>query len=441
MHKGKVMAKKKYLYQDKKFLSGRNLESEDLVSYISPMLAKKISQNFLSDTAFMKKTFELYFDSFREFGISTLLNPKKVRGDIDQLLICSADGLGILERSTAAATFPDKTVFIRGNNKAGDYAVLFHELNHVLSFHNYSNKDATYDERGPLQTNSAINSKSGFNTFYVDGDSEFLLFNEGVTEYLALRQSAFASKKEVVVGAYDNEVAFARMLYLIAGNALFDGYFNGGNFDAVNAGIGIEGFSKEDLKSFADIVSLIDEQEDAQDHLDVFCCAYEAIISILGLKVEKEICENFDKFKNPDEIVGSVTKAYANFAKAIYFGGTKLNYGNAIRGEVFDLLCSSYVETLSAIETRFYEEGQHLKFNQNLKLDQSEIEDACGLFEFVNLRNYGIITKDEKPITVDNLLEQENIVVLKQGKADYIRKKMKMDDPVEMRAFGESFLQ
>lgn len=434
------MPKKKYLYKDKKFLSGKNLESEDLLSYISPTLAKKISENFLTDKAFMRKRFELYFDALKELGITVLLNPRKIRQDVDALRIYSADGLGILDHDDIAVTNSDKTVYIRRNSKSGNYGDLFHELNHVLSFNNYSNKAPTYEERGPLQTNSAIESKTGFCTFYVSGENEFLYFNEGVTEYLALKEEAFSSKKEIVISSYDYNVAFARMLYLVAGNALFDAYFNGGNFETIVRGIGIEGLTKEDIKQFADAVSQIDDIKSDEEIVEFFEYSYQVIINILGLKVEKEICENFDKFKNSDEIFACATKAYANFAKAIYFGGSRYDYTNIIRNEVFNMFCDNYVETLYAIEQRYFEEGMHIKFDSGLNFGDSEIESVLTLFNMINLSNYGIVTTDEKPITIDNLLSQENIVVMNQGKANYTRKKTKkMDDPLFMRAYGERY--
>lgn len=435
------MPKKKYLYKDKKFISGKNLESEDFLSYISPSLAKKMSANYISDRAQMEKFFELYFDSLRELGISDFLNPRKIRQDADILRIYSDEETGYLEKNIYAVTFPDKEIFIRGNSKTGDYETIFHELNHVFAFHNYSKKAPTYEERGPLQTNQPIENKTGFNVDYVGGGEEFLYFNEGVTEYLALRQGAYVSKKERPISVYDFGVAFARMLYLVAGNALFDGYFNGGNFETVTRGIGIEGLTKELVKEFADAVSLIaDEISDEDEIVGILEYSYETIIQILGLKVEKEICENFDKFKNSDEIVACAIKAYANFSEAIYFGSSRFDYTNIIRNEVFNMFYDNYIETLYAIEQRYFEEGMHIKFDSDLKISDNEINSALTLFNMINLKNYGLISNNEKPITIDNLLSQENITVMNQGKANYIRKKSKaMDDPFFMRAYGEHY--
>lgn len=431
------MPKKKYVYANKKLLLNKcSLENEDQLFYISPLLAKQIGEKFNLGKS-VEERFKLYFEALHYMGISPLLDAKKIRRDVADLRVDKY--LSLNDRQAYAITdiADEKIISIRNSFRENNFCTMFHEMNHVFSKHNYSKTNKEFQSlNDPFYVEKEIQHRFGYSFNFGAGENDnYNLFDEGVTEYLALRQTAYAVKRDVPLGAYCFETQFARMFYLLAGNALFEGYFNDGDFFRLTKAIGVEGLTERNVRSLAYDISEFQNQYYLGDSLEMENLIYENMIWLLANKVEGIISENFDRFKDAREIEKLIGNAFSNFAQTFYFGSSEKEVDQLLRPEIFNFLTEMYFNLVEDVNEDICEKGLEEKLGL-INLENKTFDGVCDFFKFINSRNYGIVLVDEKPLTFENLLVQEKVCVYNEAKGNYIRKKQKIGDPYFMEQNG-----
>lgn len=431
------MPKKKYVYANKKLLLNKCfLENEDQLFYISPLLAKQIGEKFNLGKS-VEERFKLYFEALHYMGISPLLDAKKIRRDVADLRVDKY--LSLNDRQAYAITdiADEKIISIRNSFRENNFCTMFHEMNHIFSKHNYSKTNKEFQSlNDPFYVEKEIQHRFGYSFNFGAGENDnYNLFDEGVTEYLALRQTAYAVKRDVPLGAYCFETQFARMFYLLAGNALFEGYFNDGDFFRLTKAIGVEELTERNVRSLAYDISEFQNQYYLGDSLEMENLIYENMISLLADKVEGIVWDNLELFENVGEIEKLIGNAFSNFAQTFYFGSSEKEVDQLLRPETFNFLTETYFNLVEDVNEDICEKGLEEKLGL-INLENKTFDGVCDFFKFINSRNYGIVLVDEKPLTFENLLAQEKVCVYNEAKGNYIRKKQKIGDPYFMEQNG-----
>ena len=431
------MPKKKYVYANKKLLLNKcSLENEDQLFYISPLLAKQIGEKFNLGKS-VEERFKLYFEALHYMGISPLLDAKKIRRDVADLRVDKY--LSLNDRQAYAITdiADEKIISIRNSFRENNFCTMFHEMNHIFSKHNYSKTNKEFQSlNDPFYVEKEIQHRFGYSFNFGAGENDnYNLFDEGVTEYLALRQTAYAVKRDVPLGAYCFETQFARMFYLLAGNALFEGYFNDGDFFRLTKAIGVEELTERNVRSLAYDISEFQNQYYLGDSLEMENLIYENMISLLADKVEGIVWDNLELFENVGEIEKLIGNAFSNFAQTFYFGSSEKEVDQLLRPETFNFLTETYFNLVEDVNEDICEKGLEEKLGL-INLENKTFDGVCDFFKFINSRNYGIVLVDEKPLTFENLLAQEKVCVYNEAKGNYIRKKQKIGDPYFMEQNG-----
>ena len=432
------MPKKRYLYANKKVLKeGRNQQEEDYFYFCSPEYAKQIGKKFGLNGKAVEVAFRQYFEAMKYLGITQLVNKDRIRRRIDKFEFNFWSSFGRDKRFIAASTnIKDFSIDLRNSFKTGDSEVLFHEFNHLLAQHNSNGDNWLYDKREKIFS-------TGFDIANITEDEIFLtLFNEGVTELLACLQDSYYKKTVTPIAVYEIETGLANSLYMICGNALFDGYFNGGNFEPIARAIGepqehdalaAEAVSNIDtdadsLAFLADDISFIQEMDYVEAY-QTFKYVQIKLINILYKKVFLDVVNNLDKFNNSSEIDASVFTAFANYSKTIFFGRNKYTVFNlATRDDVFNHLTQTYFDLLNNVEV-VIQERRDLPFAyQEPKISFEEVRDE---FIYINDCSYGLIDYRQKPINV--MAKDYTIQVFEPNKGNYLRKKIGYDDVYDMK--------
>ena len=217
------MPKKKYVYANKKLLLNKCfLENEDQLFYISPLLAKQIGEKFNLGKS-VEERFKLYFEALHYMGISPLLDARKIRRDVADLRVDKYLSLNDRQANAITDIADEKIISIRNSFRENNFCTMFHEMNHIFSKHNYSKTSKEFQSlNDPFYVDKEIQHQFGYFLDFGENENDnYNQFDEGVTEYLALRQVAYAVKRDVPLESYRFEVQFVRMFYLLAGNALF----------------------------------------------------------------------------------------------------------------------------------------------------------------------------------------------------------------------------
>lgn len=430
------MPKKKYVYANKKLLLNKDsLENEDQLFYISPLLAKQIGEKFNMGKS-VEERFKLYFEALHYMGISPLIDARKIRRDVADLRIDKY--LSLNDRHAYAITdvADEKIISIRNSFRENDFSTMFHEVNHVFSKHNYSKTNKEFQNlNDPFYTDKEIQHRFGYYFDFGENENDnYNQFDEGVTEYLALRQEAYTVKRDVPLGSYRFEVQFVRMFYLLAGNALFEGYFNDGDFSRIAREIGVEDVTEKSVKSIAYEISQAQNQSMSL-MLETEGILFRNMISLLAKKVEGIVWDNLEAFENVGEIEKLIGNAFSNFAQTFYFGSSEKAVDQLLRPDTFNFLTEMYFNLVEDVNEDICEKGLEEKLGL-ISLENKTFDGVCDFFKFINSRNYGIVLVDEKPLTFENLLAQEKVCVYNEAKGNYIRKKQKIGDPLFMEEFG-----
>ena len=431
------MPKKKYVYANKKLLLNKcSLENEDQLFYISPLLAKQIGEKFNLGKS-VEERFKLYFEALHYMGISPLLDAKKIRRDVADLRVDKYLSLNDRQANAITDIADEKIISIRNSFRENNFCTMFHEMNHIFSKHNYSKTNKEFQSlNDPFYVEKEIQHRFGYSFNFGAGENDnYNLFDEGVTEYLALRQTAYAVKRDVPLGAYCFETQFARMFYLLAGNALFEGYFNDGDFFRLTKAIGVEELTERNVRSLAYDISEFQNQYYLGDSLEMENLIYENMISLLADKVEGIVWDNLELFENVGEIEKLIGNAFSNFAQTFYFGSSEKEVDQLLRPETFNFLTETYFNLVEDVNEDICEKGLEEKLGL-INLENKTFDGVCDFFKFINSRNYGIVLVDEKPLTFENLLAQEKVCVYNEAKGNYIRKKQKIGDPYFMEQNG-----
>lgn len=245
---------------------------------------------------------------------------------------------------------------------------------------------------------------------------------------------AYAVKHDVPLGSYRFEVQFVRMFYLLAGNALFEGYFNDGDFSRIAREIGVEDVTEKTIKSIAYAISQVQNQSISL-MLETEALLNKNMISLLANKVEGIVWDNLELFENVGEIEKLIGNAFSNFAQTFYFGSSEKEVDQLLRPDVFNCLTQFYFELIDVVNEDICEKGLEEKIGL-INLENKTFDGVCDFFKFINSRNYGIVLVDEKPLTFENLLAQEKVCVYNEAKGNYIRKKQKIGNPYFMEQNG-----
>lgn len=430
------MPKKKYVYANKKLLLNKSsLENEDQLFYISPLLAKQIGEKFNLGKS-VEERFKLYFEALHYMGISLLLDARKIRRDVADLRVDKY--LSLNDRQAYAITdiADEKIISIRNSFRKNNFCTIFHEMNHIFSKHNYSKTSKEFQSlNDPFYVDKEIQHQFGYFLDFGENENDnYNQFDEGVTEYLALRQEAYAVKRDVPLGSYRFEVQFVRMFYLLAGNALFEGYFNDGDFSRIAREIGVEDVTEKSVKSIAYAISQAQNQSMSL-MLETEGILFRNMIFLLANKVEGIVWNNLEAFENVGEIEKLIGNAFSNFAQTFYFGSSEKAVDQLLRPDTFNFLTEMYFNLVEDVNEDICEKGLEEKIGL-INLENKTFEGVCDFFKFINSRNYGIVLVDEKPLTFENLLAQEKVCVYNEAKGNYIRKKQKIGDPLFMEEFG-----
>lgn len=419
------MPKAKYLYKNKKSrYKGQNQEGLDEIFFKSPKYAQIVAKKYGIHVADVERSLNKYFECLKEMGLTQLINKDKTRTYISQLSIDLSDELG---GTTAAFTRPlNKMMAFRKSVKAGEFSTLFHEFNHFLSIGKDVWRNNSFDFR----------SSTGFQhmTYFDDG---FRGFNEGTTEYLARLQKSYFTKQPAVIEAYSFWTAYARQLYFIAGNELYEDYFNGGSFEIVGRKLEGFGIGKEELLALADDVSLLlhlqgevfqDGKIQSGNLIDFVNINYEVqsnLISMFERKINNDAFKNLNKFNSFDEITDTMFNAYLTYAKALYFGCSSKSMNNYNRIDIFGNLVNSFLDNLEDIANFITENPEEVNFEfDGVGVDDEAVEHLKQQLEKVNDRNYALVEFGEEEITLEKMKDKE-IRVYNEGYANYLRSRRK----------------
>ena len=430
------MPKKKYIYANKKLLLNKCfLENEDQLFYISPLLAKQIGEKFNLGKS-VEERFKLYFEALHYMGISPLLDARKIRRDVADLRVDKYLSLNDRQANAITDIADEKIISIRNSFRENNFCTMFHEMNHIFSKHNYSKTSKEFQSlNDPFYVDKEIQHQFGYFLDFGENENDnYNQFDEGVTEYLALRQVAYAVKRDVPLESYRFEVQFVRMFYLLAGNALFEGYFNDGDFSRIAREIGVEDVTEKTIKSIAYAISQVQNQSMSL-MLETEAILNKNMISLLANKVEGIVWDNLELFENVGEIEKLIGNAFSNFAQTFYFGSSEKDVDQLLRPEIFNFLTETYFNLVEDVNEDICEKGLEEKLGL-INLENKTFDGVCDFFKFINSRNYGIVLVDEKPLTFENLLAQEKVCVYNEAKGNYIRKKQKIGDPYFMEQNG-----
>lgn len=432
------MPKKKYVYANKKLLLNKCiLENEDKVFYISPFLAKKIGEKFNMGKDVEEK-FKLYFEGLHVLGISPLLDARKIRRDVINLQVGKYAGLDSRYENAVTDVSDETIVSIRKSFRNSEFSTLFHEMNHVFSKYNFSKVNKNYQRpNDPFFEENEIQHKIGFFYNFKNNENDnYNLFDEGVTEYLAKRLEAYVLKRDVAYHIYSFYVQFARMFYLLAGNTLFDEYFNNGDFSKIAKEIGVEDVTEKEVRAIAYFISQVDNQQLSLS-FEAKQLLFNNMISLFTNKVEGIVWNNLESFKDAKQIEKLIGNAFSNFAQTFFFGMEEKCVDQLLRPAVFGDLTDYYFKLVEVVNEEIVSNGFAEKYGL-INLENKTYEGICEFFKFVNNRNYGIIIADEKPLTLENLLGQEKVSLYGEAKGNFIRKKEHFGNPIFMERFGEA---
>lgn len=438
VRRSQFMPKKHYLYANKKVLKeGRNQQEEDFNYFYSPKYAKQIGIKYGESGKAIEVAFKQYFEAMKHLGLTKLIDKDNLRKKIDKFMFYYNNSFG--ENGSGALAMTDLVelcIEIRKSIKVGDYETLFHEFNHLISAHESNGDNWRY------QRDEEIFS-TGYDIKNVTEGIEYnTLFNEGVTDLLALLQYSYL-KKTVALNSsgYELEVGFLHSLYMVCGNALFEGYFGGGKFGPIARAIGepqetdalavecVSNIQTDEisLAILSDRISNLAYSEPLEAIAEFNDIQYD-LINILYKKVFLDITNNLDKFNDFSEIEATVFTAFANYAKTLYFGSDKYSIYNPTRNDVFEYLTETYFGTLNNI-------GFIIQEIEDVQISYQEPRNSFEtIFEnFVNINDcsYGLIDYRQKPIDV--ISKNYVISVFEPNKANYLRKKNGYDNVSEMK--------
>lgn len=442
---GEIMAKQKYLYKNKKnfYKNESNQQENDFNYFYSPKYAKIVGQKYGQSGEAIENAFNQYFEAMKYFGLTNLINKDLLRKRIDELEIYY---LYRIDKDVCAYTdLGDSYIALRKSAKVGDYATLFHEFNHLITIRecenfeifNHTNDKSVELDIEEKEGDSKLNFESGYSTFDpINSQDLYYGFDEGVTEFLALMQTSYLNKKSSIISAYPKATNYAHILYLIVGNALFDGYFNGGNFGALN-----KCFNNQiDMAFVADEISQLEETSVPSEFIKLDYQIQVDLMNLFSYKLSIDVVNNLDKFKCFYEMESAITKAYCIYAGAIFFDFKSNSLLNSNRQGIFEELTINYYELIQGLG-EYINNNQNL--NKNLKFDfekwtptEEELEGTCSLFEMINDANYAFISYTEKPINVLDYIDDKKIDVYNMAKATYLRKKNHIDDVAFMKNYN-----
>lgn len=418
------MPKSKYLYQHKKlFKDGVNQEHSDFNYYCSPKYAKIIGKKYGLKGEVIERAFNQYFEAMKYLGLTQLIDKDRLRRHIDNMGIRHEDGLDN-KLVDAWVDFIEEDIFLRKSAKKGRYLDIFHEFNHLISIDN-------------KLTDCKISDCLAMGGYRIDfhlKEEKFNSFNEGVTQFLSCLQLSYLKKHIVLSDCYFKETAYAHSLYLICGNALFEGYFNN---DFQYIAKAVPNTTEEEIQDLADSIEEFKSYDpNSTKAIELDCLINTYLIEMFSDKVYVDVLENLDKFNSFFEIQKVLTKAYCNYVNSLFFGVDEENLLNLNRRPIFEKLTDDYFYILEKIADYINENPKMVKFNCNYEgVSEKSIEQFNRLFQAVNDRNYGFIDYTKKPINVIDYLNDSLVIIENMGKAEYLRKKAKIGQTSFMKNY------
>ena len=446
------MPKKKYIYFNKKPLkNGINQQEEDINYFKYPEYSEIIGKKYGLSGKAIEIAFRQYFEAMKYFGLTQIINKDKLRKQIKtfELFYCynlsSADVIG-------EANIIFNEINVKNSLKVGNYGVLFHEFNHLISIDNRTLQRWKYNrdenilstgysistiiekeikgEKKTKKNELAFNDEETLNKKFIF-INEYNNFNEGVTEFLTSLQISFLNKKSIVIEAYPLETSFAHALYLICGNALFEGYFGKGDFSAISDVFG-DKLDVNTIKNFAKVITNNSNNDSVSFLIQTYYDIQSALIDLLSYKVCCDIKKNINEFKNYDIIKKVVLKCFGEFSKTLYFENSKKSLLNYNRDSIFYKLTNNFYNVMADIKDFIVENNIEISLPKNdiLKEKMYEIYD---FFEYCNDCQYGLIDYGIKPINVVDFINSNNINLNEYNYSNYIRSKNNFDKVSEMK--------
>lgn len=215
---------------------------------------------------------------------------------------------------------------------------------------------------------------------------------------------------------------------------MFEGYFNKGSLSHIAKAIGVE---TDEIENFADIVSNIYENDDVISTINNHYFAQKILVDLLSYKVENDIVNNIDKFNSFEYIKMVAFKAFSEFAKTLYFDSTKNSLINYNRIDIFNDLNNCYFELLNNVKNYIAENPDLVAFASEDISFQEEKSDIMTVFEYCNDCSYALIDYNEKPINILDYINNNEIELNDINRANYERKKQKIEDVSYMKDFDK----
>ncbi len=414
------MAKKRYLYAHKKSL--KNLQEDDFNYFYSPKYAKIIAERYGMDNNGVEDAFKMYFNALKDFGLIEHINKHMFRRNVESMFFQKYRTFGENTACVGAATSFENEISIRNSFRKGDFTDLFHEFNHLILMqeeklaHNKFAFSTGFNEEivQEIRNDDSKKIMQDEDKIIYQEINRFMGFNEGVTELLANMLVSKIQKKPVVSKAYFDGVGNVKMLYNIVGPALFKAYVQG-NFDVLERSGG--GITSDQFKALADLFDPEEEFENPEDYFDNDFEIKLALIQMLQTKIKND-AKNVH-FESYEELEKAIGKAYTIFAGSARFSD-KRNSVETLRNkpDFLDELTESFVNTVVEIS-----EDKGIE----VELDDERIDSYFETFKFYNENEYFLVYANEPYLDLEKFKNEQCIYATNSGKAEYIRKKGKID--------------